>query len=516
MTGEVQKKELLYQYKESLEGEKKESFTLEAEGEYSEEVKRERELAKIRYKLKLQNTTSLDMPAPQLARDFFTSEEMKEKASFKKMKKKKNKEGVRKSKMLKADDLLAMTGEAQQQEPVRRRRERPSEEQNLPDGRLPQPMEISDGEDLPGDIPSAPLDLDPEPVIPRALLIAKKLKAKQGRKEENSVDKLAEKVLARKDDDAAAKGFEGGVELVLDQTAEFCRGLGEVGHWQDMQSGLKGGTVDKELLDFEAGLEQEAGARMRSAVEWSKQMDVDEEEIGGKEERKRGTWEEVEETEVEEGKWKEGARGAPRRRGEKSGKEDGQAGGGKQKLRPAILDEEELAKTGMGAVLNMARRKGFLDQEEETKKDMGLKDLICKDYKIDDKSRKDQEEDDRKRGRGRDRGSYGPTSSFTEKKDYKPTVNLEYIDDNGRAMNSKEAFRFLSHKFHGKGSGKLKTEKRFRKVEEDKMMEKMSSVDTPLGTLNKLQKKTRDLATPYVVLSGNKGAMGGGPNSLKK
>ena len=48
------------------------------------------------------------------------------------------------------------------------------------------------------------------------------------------------------------------------------------------------------------------------------------------------------------------------------------------------------------------------------------------------------------------------------------------------------------------------------------MMEKMSSVDTPLGTLNKLQKKTRDLATPYVVLSGNKGAMGGGPNSLKK
>ena len=58
-------------------------------------------------------------------------------------------------------------------------------------------------------------------------------------------------------------------------------------------------------------------------------------------------------------------------------------------------------------------------------------------------SRKDQEEDDRKRGRGRDRGSYGPTSSFSEKKNYKPTVNLEYIDDNGRAMSSKEAFRFL-------------------------------------------------------------------------
>ena len=42
------------------------------------------------------------------------------------------------------------------------------------------------------------------------------------------------KVLARKDDDAAAKGFEGGVELVLDQTAEFCRGLGEVGERFDV------------------------------------------------------------------------------------------------------------------------------------------------------------------------------------------------------------------------------------------------------------------------------------------
>ena len=124
--------------------------------------------------MKLQNTTSLDMPAPQLARDFFTTEEMKEKASFKKMKKKKNKEGVRKSKMLKADDLLAMTSEAGAQQPVRpvllsgnlkspqktfvcncffkvkKRRERPAEDQSLPDGRLPQPMDVDDGDDLAG------------------------------------------------------------------------------------------------------------------------------------------------------------------------------------------------------------------------------------------------------------------------------------------------------------------------------------------------------------------------------
>jgi hypothetical protein len=164
---------------------------------------------------------------------------------------------------------------------------------------------------------------------------------------------------------------------------------------------------------------------MRSAVEWSRQKDPEEEmdvEQTSKE-PKRGTWEEVEETEVEEGKWKEGARGGARRRGEQGGAEGG--GGGKQKLRPAILEEEDLAKTGMGAVLNMARRKGYLDAEDAKVVDFGLADLKCKDYKIDDKSRKDQEEDDRKRrGGGRDRAAYGggPSSTFTEKKDYKPTV----------------------------------------------------------------------------------------------
>ena len=128
----------------------------------------------------------------------------------------------------------------------------------------------------------------------------------------------------------------------------------------------------------------------------------------------------------------------------------------------------------------------------------------CQNYNIEDKSR-DHEEDDRKRRRGGgDRGYSGPTQTFSEKKGYKPSVNIEYIDDSGRSMSSKEAFRYLSHKFHGKGSGKLKTEKRHRKIMEEKLMEKMSSTDTPLNTLTKLQHKTKEMATPYIVLSGNK------------
>lgn len=62
--------------------------------------------------------------------------------------------------------------------------------------------------------------------------------------------------------------------------------------------------------------------------------------------------------------------------------------------------------------------------------------------------------DDDKFGR-RDRFN-GPTSDFKEKEGFKPNVKLEYIDDDGHVLSAKEAFRYLSHKFHGKGPGKNK------------------------------------------------------------
>ena len=69
----------------------------------------------------------------------------------------------------------------------------------------------------------------------------------------------------------------------------------------------------------------------------------------------------------------------------------------------------------------------------------------------------------------RDRYTSGPLTDFKEKEHYRPEVNLEYVDETGRRMNEKEAFRFLSHRFHGKGSGKKKTEKRAKKLVEEEV-----------------------------------------------
>ena len=63
-------------------------------------------------------------------------------------------------------------------------------------------------------------------------------------------------------------------------------------------------------------------------------------------------------------------------------------------------------------------------------------------------------------------------------KEYKPTVELKYIDEHGRSMNQKEAFKHLSHQFHGKGSGKQKTEKLLKKIEQEKARESMSVLDS--------------------------------------
>ena len=64
--------------------------------------------------------------------------------------------------------------------------------------------------------------------------------------------------------------------------------------------------------------------------------------------------------------------------------------------------------------------------------------------------------------------------------------------------------RYLSHKFHGKGSGKNKLEKRMKKWQEESVLKHMSSSDTPLQTLERQREKQKQIGSAYLVLSGNK------------
>ncbi|XP_027912015.1 SART-1 family protein DOT2-like [Vigna unguiculata] len=85
----------------------------------------------------------------------------------------------------------------------------------------------------------------------------------------------------------------------------------------------------------------------------------------------------------------------------------------------------------------------------------------------------------------------------------KREIRIERTDEFGRILTPKEAFRMISHKFHGKGPGKMKREKRMKQYQEELKMKQMKSSDTPLLSVERMWEAQARLQTPYLVLSGH-------------
>lgn len=90
-------------------------------------------------------------------------------------------------------------------------------------------------------------------------------------------------------------------------------------------------------------------------------------------------------------------------------------------------------------------------------------------------------------------------------RNYKPNVEISYTDEFGRNMTPKEAWKDLSHKFHGKGSGTNKREKLLKKIEDERKREAMSSGDTPLSATAAFQARQERMGSATMVIGvGNK------------
>ncbi|KAJ2617242.1 hypothetical protein EV177_000658 [Coemansia sp. RSA 1804] len=63
-------------------------------------------------------------------------------------------------------------------------------------------------------------------------------------------------------------------------------------------------------------------------------------------------------------------------------------------------------------------------------------------------------------------------------KDYKPDVKLEYYDETGRKLTTKEAYKQLSHAFHGHYSGKNKIDKLMQKREKERRQMELATSTT--------------------------------------
>jgi U4/U6.U5 tri-snRNP-associated protein 1 len=255
--------------------------------------------------------------------------------------------------------------------------------------------------------------------LQKAVEKARKLKQKEV-DEQKTIEKMVDQVKALEPNDEQRTGDDTGAllfeppnnDVVLNSTAEFCRNLG------DYQT-IKQEAQDEDLMDFENDLMEERAVRDRGASA-----------------NEKNQWSEVD-VKSELPRLTEGMEGQP------------------------ILEEEPDVSVGVAGALQLAMKKGYLDKEMN-KANLSAKasQLQAKNYLIEEKFY-----DDDRYGR-RERFS-GPISEFKEKSGYQPDVKLEYVDDVGRLMNEKEAFRVLSHKFHGKGPGKNKIDKRMKKLDQE-------------------------------------------------
>ncbi|KAN0120677.1 SART-1 family domain containing protein [Russula decolorans] len=181
---------------------------------------------------------------------------------------------------------------------------------------------------------------------------------------------------------------------------------------------------------------------------------------------------------------------------------------------------EQTFSTGMASTLNILRQQGLV--ATPTADQMGRERVqLQRDlWLAEQRQRMAQRDVERLKSRGsskdqaqreyenRLRDQQEARANLEAFKNYKPDVNIVYHDEFGRALEWKEAWKALSHKFHGKGSGKMKTEKRLKKIAEEKKQEAMASGDTPLSMSKAFQIRQEKTGQAHFVLSvGNRGAV---------
>lgn len=164
------------------------------------------------------------------------------------------------------------------------------------------------------------------------------------------------------------------------------------------------------------------------------------------------------------------------------------------------LEEEQKLDTGIGAALSLLKSRGIVKETDHSDRNALYRDrqkfiteARLREHDAEQRAR-NQRERDRLSGKNQglstrereekarwqneqraQQSSIAAAAAFN--KEYKPDVNIKYVDDDGRVLNQKEAFKHLSHQFHGKGSGKQKTEKHIKKVEDEKRREAKSVLD---------------------------------------
>ncbi|KAF1753699.1 hypothetical protein GCK72_020256 [Caenorhabditis remanei] len=547
---------VLAKYDETLEGEQKKQFRLDEHGGVDiEEEKREMEAFR-RMKMAGKRLESLETKKYELASEFYTQDEM---TQFRKVKKGKKEKNIRKRKVLKASDLVPVEKAGAGRSDFGRRRRDSDEE--MDDGEKTKKEVEEDGEidDAPEsskvdaedgkwkkamrgngvdlqrlqklrakqmededensdddlaftggvDLTGVVIDDDAEDELHSILAKTRKVKQIDGKQMEEDVGKRVQDMLSTHgvkmeydEEEEDVKPLKDG-QIYIDSTTEYCRHVGEITtlglggnrnvdvsevkkvkqeEEEEESEGFeqwKRAKVDKDLKEKEKRKLADQGGWLAAGKPMASNIRIDSDDEDALEEAKKRKWSDDEEEEEDD---------------DDEEKDD---------YAPALGKEVDVSK-GVGRMLKLAGQKGYLhNPNAKSVNGPSLDHLKNKASHRVDGSRFDPDDRNAKKADRLNAQNRGPTVPFAEKTDYKPDVNISYVDRKGRDMDAKDAYRELSYKFHGRNPGKKQLEKRANRKDKEERMLKTNSYDTPLGTLSKQLKKQKQLSTPYLVLSGS-------------
>ncbi|KEZ44740.1 Uncharacterized protein SAPIO_CDS2835 [Scedosporium apiospermum] len=162
--------------------------------------------------------------------------------------------------------------------------------------------------------------------------------------------------------------------------------------------------------------------------------------------------------------------------------------------------EEKTISGGLGATLSLLRERGILKESDGAERHetfLKKQEFLAKKRRMEleiEEAAKHQRERDRQSGR-LERMGQREQQEFARQQntqrdlqasrkmaelfnaEFKPTFEIKYTDDMGRRLDQKDAFKHLSHQFHGKGSGKGKTDKKLKKIADEQRREAQSVLD---------------------------------------
>lgn len=180
---------------------------------------------------------------------------------------------------------------------------------------------------------------------------------------------------------------------------------------------------------------------------------------------------------------------------------------------------EPVVANGLAATLNMLRSQGMIEgrSAEQLKREASQReyDRWMNQHKAEEAFKKEEARISKLQGAAKDqatrehenkRREYEEAKQASDRyRDYKPDVDIKYHDEHGRQLNPHEAWKELSHRFHGKLPGKAKQEKAKKKIEEERKRERMVAGESTDMSKAFRERQAREGQAHMVLSVGSRG-----------